>query len=341
MVAEIRNGKRLSGRQRAAGLLIALGPEQAGKILSRFKEHEVESLTWEITNMGQLSADLRDELLEAAYGVAIAQDYVSSGGIDYAMEILEQAFGPERARDVAKRVFDNVKSVPFAFARELDPTQLVSFLANEHPQTIALILSYVAADKAAAVLAGLPANVQAEVALRIARMDRTAPEVVKEVEDLMQRKLSAVLSTRQSLKQAGGLPSLVKLLKSVDRVTERSILDTLERLDPKLAEDIKKQMFVFENILQLDDRSIQRVMRDIDMKDLALALKGSSEEVKTRILKNMSERAAAMLEEDMGVMGPVRIRNVEEAQGRIVNIIRALDEAEEIVISRDDDEVLE
>ncbi|MBI2761784.1 MAG: flagellar motor switch protein FliG [Chloroflexi bacterium] len=341
MVAEQRGRNRLSGRQRAAGLLIALGPEVSGKVLARFKEHEVETLTWEITNMGQISADVRDELLEAAYGVAIAQDYVSSGGIDYAMEILEQAFGPEKARDIAKRVFDNVKAVPFAFARELDASQLVSFLGNEHPQTVALILSYVAADKAAAVLANLPVSIQADVAMRIARMERTAPEVVNEVEELMQRKLAAVLTSRSAAKQVGGTTALVKLLKSVDRTTERGIIETLEVNDPGLASEIKKQMFVFENILLLDDRSIQRVMRDLDMKDLALALKGASDEVKRRILKNMSERAAAMLEDDMSAMGPVRIRNVEEAQGRVVNIIRALDEAEEIVISREDDEVLD
>jgi flagellar motor switch protein FliG len=341
MSGEKSTSRRLTGRQRAAGLLIALGPEVAGKILSRFKEHEIELLTWEITNMGQISAELRDELLEAAYTVAIAQDYVSSGGIDYAMEMLEQAFGADKAREIAKRVFDNIKSVPFAFARELDATQLVSFLSNEHPQTIALILSHVPPDKAAAVLAQLPHTVQAEVALRIARMERTAPEVVQEVEELMQRKLASVLTSRQATRQTGGLPALVKLLKSVDRSTERAILETLERLDPKLADEIKKQMFVFENILQLDDRSIQRVLREVDLKDLALALKGATEEVKRRVLKNMSERAAAMLEEDMAVMGPVRLRNVEEAQGRIVNIIRALDEAEEIVITRDDEEVLE
>lgn len=332
-------GRRLTGRQRAAGLLIALGPEVSGKVLGRFKEHEVEQLTWEITNMGQLSAEQRDELLEAAYNVAIAQDYVSTGGIDYAMEMLEQAFGPEKAQEIAKRVFDNVKSVPFAFARELEASQLVTFLANEHPQTVALILSYVPMDKSSAVLAALPPSIQAEVAVRIARMDRTAPEVVKEVEDLMQRKLASVLTQRSDMKQSGGPAALVKMLKSVDRVTERSILDTLERIDPKLSEDIKKQMFVFENIVTLDDRSIQRVLRDLDMKDLALALKGSGDEVKQRVLKNMSERAAAMMEDDMAAMGPVRVRNVEEAQGRIVNVIRALDEAEEIVISRDDDEV--
>ncbi len=334
-------GKRpLTGKQRAAGLLIALGPDVSGKVLARFKEHEVEQLAWEITNIGQVSAELRDELLEAAYTVAIAHDYVSSGGIDYAMEMLEQAFGSDRAREIAQRVFENVKAVPFGFARELDAMQIVSFIQNEHPQTVALILSYFTPDKAAAVLSQLPQTKQAEVALRIARMERTAPEVVKEVEDLMQRKLASVLTNRSEMKQAGGVGPLVKLLKIVDRGTERTIVETLERLDPKLSDEIKKQMFVFENILQLDDRSIQRVMRDIDMKDLALALKGSGEEVKRRVLKNMSERAASMLEDDMNAMGPVRVRNVEEAQGRIVNIIRALDEAEEIVISRDDEDVM-
>jgi flagellar motor switch protein FliG len=341
MPVEPRNTKRLSGAQRAAGLLIALGPEASGKVLVRFKDHEIERLTWEITNMGAISPEVKDELLEQAYEVALARDYASSGGIDYAMEILEKAFGEEKARDISTRIFENFRTVPFSFARELDPTQLVSFLSNEHPQTVALILSYVPADKASGVLAQLPPVIQGEVALRIARMDRTTPEVVKEVEDLMQRKLASVLSQRSEMKQAGGPASLVKLLKTVDRAAERSILETLDRLDPKLAEEVRKQMFVFENIVQLDDRSIQRVLRDVDTKDLSIALKGASEEVRRRILKNMSERAAAMLEEDMAVMGPVRIRNVEQAQGNIVNIIRQLDEAEEIVISRDDEDILQ
>ena len=340
MVAETRNPRKMGGAQKAAGLLIALGPEVSGKLLPRFKEHEIERLTWEITNLGTLSSDIRDALMEEAYKVALSQDYVSTGGIDAAMEILEKVFGADRAHEIAEKIFDTFKTVPFSFARELDPAQLVSFLANEHPQTVALILSYVATDRAAAVLAQLPPNQQAEVALRIARMERTAPEVVKEVEDLMQRKLATVLTQRSGLKQSGGPDALVKLLKSVDRVTERSILDTLDRLEPHLADEIRKQMFVFENIVALDDRSIQRVLRDVDTKDLALALKGAGEEVKRRILKNMSERSAKMLEEDMAVMGPVRIKNVEAAQGNIVNIIRTLDEAEEIVISRGDDDVL-
>jgi flagellar motor switch protein FliG len=337
---EQKASRKLTGQQRAAGLLIALGPEISGKVLSRFRDHEIEMLTWESSNLGNVSAEVRDEIMEAAYEMAISQDFVAAGGMDYAIEIMEQAFGVEKAHEIAERVFETAQKAPFSFARQLDPSQLVSFLNNEHPQTVALILSYVAADKAAAVLSQLSQTMQAEVAVRIARMDRTAPEVVQEVEDLMQRKLASVLSSRVEMQQAGGPASLVKLLKSVDRSTERSILDTLEELDPPLTADVKKQMFVFENIVQLDDRSIQRVMRDIDMKDLALSLKDASAEVKRRILKNMSTRAAAMLEEDLSAMGPVRVRNVEEAQGRIVNIIRALDEAEEIVISRDGDDVL-
>lgn len=340
VTAAPRQNRPLSGMQRAAGLLIALGPEVAGRVLAELPEHEVERLTWEITNIGQLTADMRDQLLEEAYNIAIAQDYVSTGGIEYAMAMLEQAFGPDRARDITQRVFENVRTVPFSFARELDPAQLVSFLSNEHPQTVALILSYVSVDKSAAVLTNLPPNIQAEVALRIARMERTAPEVVKEVEELMQRKLASVIQTRGELKQSGGPGALVKLLKSVDRVTERSILDTLDSIEPQLADDIRKQMFVFENIVQLDDRAIQRVLRDVDMKDLGLALKGANDDVRTRVLKNMSERAAAMLQDDMAVMGPVRIRNVESAKGNIVNVIRQLEEAEEIIISRGDDDVL-
>jgi flagellar motor switch protein FliG len=341
VVTEQKASRKLTGRQRAAGLLIALGPEVSGKVLSRFREHEIELLTWEISNLGNISAEVRDEILEAAYEMALSQDFVAAGGVEYAIEILEQAFGVEKAKEIAERVFESTQKAPFSFARQLEASQLVSFLDNEHPQTVALILSYVAPDKAAAVLAQLSPTIQAEVAVRIARMDRTAPEVVQEVEELMQRKVASLLTSRVEMQQAGGPASLVKLLKSVDRSTERSILDTLEEIDPALAADVKKQMFVFENIVQLDDRSIQRVLRDIDMKDLALSLKGASDEVKRRILKNMSTRAAAMLEEDMGAMGPVRIRNVEEAQGRIVNIIRALDEAEEIVISRDGEDVLD
>jgi flagellar motor switch protein FliG len=340
MVAAEPRIRRLSGVQRAAGLLVALGPEASGKVLARFKEHEVGRLTWEITNLGNITPEQKEELLKDAYSTALNQDFDTAGGFDTAMSILEKAFGPERARELAEKIFQDYKTVPFSFARQLDTGPLVSFLANEHPQTVALILSYVAADKAAAVLSQLPATVQAEVAVRIARMERTAPEVVKEVEELMQRKLAAVLTQRQDMKQSGGPQALVKLLKSADRSTERTIIEALDRLDPTLADEIRKQMFVFENIVQLDDRSIQRVLRDVDSKDLALALKGAGEEVRRRILKNMSERAAAMLEEDMAVMGPVRIRNVEAAQGNIVNIIRTLDEAEEIVISRDDEEIL-
>src|SRR5579875_39152 len=340
MVTAQRQTKPWSGVRRAAGLLIALGPEIAARVLAELPEHEVERLTWEITNIGQLPPDVRDQLLEDAYNIAIAQDYVSTGGIDYAMAMLQKAFGPEKAHEITTRVFENARIVPFSFARELDPAQIVSFVANEHPQTVALILSYLPVDRAAAVLKNLPQGMQAEVALRIARMERTAPEVVKEVEDLMQRKLAGFIQSRGELKQSGGPQALVRLLKNVDRVTEHTILDTLDTIEPQLAEEIRKQMFVFENIVQLDDRSIQRVLREVDMKDLALALKGASDEVRQRVLKNMSERAAAMLEEDMAVMGPVRARNVENAKGNIVNLIRRLEEAEEIVIARGEDDII-
>ncbi len=333
--------RRLVGRQRAAGLLIALGPDVSAKILGHLREEEIEVLAREITNMGSVPPELRDELLQEFYNIAVTKEYVTVGGLNYAMEMLEKALGRQKAEDIASRVFENQRRSPFSFVRDLEASQILSFLNNEHPQAVALILSFVAPDKAAAVLSALTPGLQAEVAVRIARMDRTSPEVVLEVESLMRRKLSSLLSSRHEMSQAGGVQALVKLLKQVDRTSERSILEALEQQDAKLAEDIKKQMFVFENIVQLDDRSIRRVLREVDPKDLGLALKGASEEVRRRVLANLSSRAAAMLQEDMEATGPVRVRHVEEAQGRIVNIIRALDEAEEIVISRGgDDEVL-
>src|SRR3712207_6753717 len=209
MVAVEQKQRRLSGVQRAAGLLVALGPEASGKVLARFKEHEVGRLTWEITNLGNISPEQKEELLKDAYNTALNQDFATAGGIDTAMAIREEAFGPERGRELAAQIFQDYKKVPFSCARELDAGPLVSFLASEHPQTVALILSYVHADKAAAVLSQLPAAVQAEVAVRIARMERTAPEVVNEVEELMQRKLAAVLTQRQDTRQSGGPQALV------------------------------------------------------------------------------------------------------------------------------------
>jgi len=273
-------------------------------------------------------------VISELYNTIKAQEYVSLGGLEYATKMLEKALGATKAHEIVGRISASSDAVPFNFLREVDPLMLLNFLQKEHPQTIALIVSHLHADRASAVLQGLSPEMQADVSVRIATMNRTVPEVIREVEGVLRKKLASMITPHQEFAEVGGLDSLVRLLKQVDRTTEKTILDSLERTDPKLADDIKKQMFVFDNITLLDDRSIQRVLREIDMKDLGLALKGTTPEVKERIFRNMSERAGQMLEEDMAAHGPVRMRQVEEAQGRIVATIRKLDEAEEIIISR-------
>ncbi len=333
--------RSFTGKQKAAALLIALGPEMSATVLQHLRDEDIERLTWEIFSIGQLHPDTRDEVLAEMYSNVVAQEYVSIGGIEYAEEMLERALGKSRAQDIVQRLSMNSHAIPFAFLRDVDPTQLGSFLRNEHPQTIALILAYLPAERASLLLSGIPADIQSDVAVRIATMDRTTPEVVHGVETVLKKKLANVLTPHQEFAKAGGVEALVELLKQVDRGTEKAILDNLERNDPKLADEIKKRMFVFENMSLLDDRSIQRVLREVEVKDLGIALKGASEELRQRIFANMSERAAQMLEEDMASIGPLRLRNVEEAQGRIVQVIRRLDDAEEIVISRGgEDEIL-
>ncbi len=332
----------MKGKQRAAAMLIALGPELSAEVLKYVRDEDIERLTWEIFSIGQLSPDSRDEVLAEMYSNVVAREYVSIGGIEYAHEMLERALGKSRATEIVQRLSMNSRAIPFQFLREVDPTQLTSFLRHEHPQVIALILAYLPPDRASMLLSTVSPDMQSEVAVRIATMDRTTPEVVHEIETVLRKKLASVLTPHQEFAKAGGIESLVELLKQVDRGTEKAILDSLERTDPKLADEIKKRMFIFENIAALDDRSIQRVLREVEVRDLGIALKGTSEEVRQRITTNMSERAAAMLVEDMQALGPLRLRNVEEAQGRIVQVIRRLDDAEEIVISRGgEDEILD
>ncbi|MCS6948882.1 MAG: flagellar motor switch protein FliG [bacterium] len=322
----------LSSRQKAAVMIVAMGPEVAGKVLRHLDEEEVEQITLEIARMGKISPEVREAIIEEFHELCVAQEYIAEGGLQHARQVLENAFGPEKANELITRVIQAMQIVPFDFIKKTDPSQLLNFIQDEHPQTIALILAYLPPNQAAQVLQGLPPELRADVALRIAIMDRTPPDVIREVERVLERKLSSVIS--QDFTTAGGVKALVELLNWVDRTSERMILDSLSETNPELAEEVKKMMFVFEDIIQLDDRSIQAVLKEVDMKELALALKGCSEEVRQRIFKNMSERAANMLKEEMEFMGPVRLRNVEEAQQRIVAIIRRMEEAGEIVISR-------
>lgn len=321
-----------SGKEKAAMLLISLGPEKSAEIFKHLKEEEIEQLTLEIANIKSVTPEEKEKVLEEFYQICLAQEYITEGGIGYAKEILEKALGPQKAVDVINKLTVSLQVRPFDFVRKADPSQLLNFIQNEHPQTIALILSYLKPQQASIVLSALPQEKQADVAKRIAVMDRTSPEVIKEVERVLEKKLSSLVT--EDYTATGGVQSIVDILNNVDRGTEKYIMETLEIEDTELAEEIKKRMFVFEDILTLDSRSIQRFLREVDNQQLAVALKGSTEEVQNVIFANMSKRLAEMIKEDMEFLGPLRLKDVEEAQQKIVNIIRKLEDAGEIIISR-------
>ncbi len=335
-----RDAERLKGRKKAAALLITLGKERSAEVLRHLSDEDIERLTWEISAMGELQPDLRKEVVDMCGQSAGAGTVFSLGGPDGAEAPPRLAVGGEKATELIDRLSATSPTVPFGFLRHLNVQQLVNFLSNEHPQTIALLTSFLQSEKAAQVLAGLEPEMAADVAQRIALMDRANPEIVNEVEAVLRRKLSAVLQPTRQTQTVGGIEVLVQLLKQSSRMTEKTIIEALEDNEPELAEQVKKRMFVFENIATLDDRSIQRILREVEVRDLALALKATSEMVKECILRNMSTRAAQMMKEDMEASGPVRLRQVEEAQQRIVEVIRRLDEAEEIVIARGGDDEL-
>ena len=321
-----------SGVQKAAILLIALGPEKSAAIFKQLKEEEIEELTLAIANTRSVSATVKENILNEFYQICLAQQYIAEGGINYAKELLEKSFGSEKAMDVIGKLTASLQVRPFEFIRKTDASQLLNFIQDEHPQTIALILSYLSPKQAAAIVSAIPPNKQADVAKRIAQMDRTSPDVVQEVEKILERKLASLVNQDYTI--IGGVDAIVEILNTVDRGTEKHIMEIMEIDEPELAEEIRKKMFVFEDILVLDDRAIQRVLRDVDNNDLAIALKGSNEEVQNVIFNNQSKRLATMIKEDMDFMGPVRMKDVEEAQQKIVNIIRKLEESGEIVISR-------
>lgn len=324
--------EKLSGKKKAAILLLSLGPELSSRILKQFTEQEIEAVTMEIANLSRVDKELRDEVLNEFMLIGQAQRFMLEGGVDYARELLEKTVGRHKAVEIIKRLKEQVKVKPFTFVRHTDPKQLVNMISREHPQTIAMILSYLDSQQAAMVLSDLPGEVRADIARRVALMERTSPEILKEVERVLRDKLSTVF--QQDFTQSGGLETVVNILNRVDRGTEKLILEDLEKEDAELADEIRQRMFIFEDIITLDDASIQRVVREVESKDLARALKGASEEVRDRIFRNISKRAAEMLQEDLEFMGPVRLREVEEAQQRIVAIIRRLDESGEIIISR-------
>lgn len=326
------NEDKIGGLQKAAVLLIALGPERSAGVFKHLKEEEIEELTLEIANTRSITPQVKEEVVNEFYEVCLAQQYIAEGGIGYAKELLEHALGNEKAVEVISKLTASLQVKPFEFVRKTDATQLLNFIQDEHPQTIALILSYLAPAQAAMIISALPPDRQADVVRRIAVMDRTSPDVIKEVEKVLESKLASLVNQDYTI--IGGVDAVVEILNTVDRGTEKHITETLEIEDPELADEIRKKMFVFEDILLLDDRAIQRVLRDVDNNDLAIALKSANEQLQNAIFNNQSKRLAVMIKEDMEFMGPVRMKDVEEAQQKIVNIIRKLEDSGEIVISR-------
>lgn len=322
----------LTGRQKAAILLISLGPDVSAQVYKYLSEEEIEKLSLDISSVKKVDSNLKEDILDQFHQIAVAQDYISQGGIGYAKTVLEKAFGKQEASSIINRLTSSLQVRPFDFARKADPQQVLNYIQGEHPQTIALILSYLDADQSGQILSALPKNVQADVARRIATMDSTSPEIISQVEQVLEKNISS--SMTEDYTQTGGIQTVVEVLNGVDRSTERTILEALESQNPELAEEIKKRMFVFEDIVTLDNRAIQRVIREVDNDDLRLALKVASNEVKDIVFNNMSERMVTTFKEEMEYMGPVRLKDVEEAQTRIVNVIRGLEEKGEIVIAR-------
>lgn len=332
----------MTSRQKVAALLIALGPSTASEVLKNIKEEEVlEQITLDIASMNKISTEIQNQILEEFHTIFLASDYLATGGTNYAKTLLEKAYGAEQAQNMLSRLVTMLTTNPFQFFNEADPSQLATSFQNENPQLIALILAYLKPENSAKVLNALPPEVQAQVAFKIADMNSTNPEIIADIEKIVENKFSSVVA--QDFSKAGGVGSLASILNRSDRSTEKNVLEYLELKNLELAEGVRELMFVFEDIMQLKDNAIQRIIREVETRDLAVSLKGVKGELKDKIYANMSERAQAMLKEELEYMGPVRAKEVQEKQTKIVAIIRALEAAGEIIITRDtqEDEYIE
>lgn len=328
---------QMSNTQKVAALLIVLGPATASEVLKSIPDEElIEQITLDIAGLNKLPQDILDDILEEFHRLFQANNYLSRGGMSYAKKLLEQAYGSEKAGQVLDKLMATMHSNPFQFFNEADAGQLATSFQNENPQLVALVLAYLKPEKAAQVLNSLPQQLQASVALRIAEMDRTNPEILNEIEKIIESKFSSVVS--QDFSKAGGVDALANILNRTDRTTEKKIMEVLESENMELAEEVRELMFVFEDIIKLDDKAVQRVLREVETKELAMALKGSNDDVKDKIFRNMSERAGNMLKDDMEFMGPVRAKEVQECQSKIVGVIRALEATGEIVLLRETSE---
>lgn len=323
--------------QKVAALLIILGPSTAAEVLKNIHDDDLlEQITLDIASLNKVPTEILNGILEEFKALFQASNFLSSGGMEYAKELLQKAYGDDQAKRVLDRLVVLMDSNPFQFFNDADPIQLATSFQNENPQLIALIMAYLKPEHSAKVLNYLPPEVQAQVAVKIADMETTNPEILAEIEKIVETKFSSVVV--QDFSQAGGIESLANILNHSDRATERNVIELLEIQNPQLAEEVRELMFVFEDIITLDDKSIQRILREVDTKDLATSLKGTKEDVKEKIFKNMSERAQQMLRDEMEYMGPIRAREVQEVQSKIVGIIRTLEVSGEIVIARESNE---
>jgi len=328
----------LTNRRKAAIILAVLGPKLSGEVLKHLSQEQIEQVSIEMARLEKVSAETRQKVVDEFHEIAEAQEFIAEGGLEAVRKSLTQAFGSEIANTVLNNVVNAMQVIPFDFLKKADPQQLLGFIQDEHPQTIALIMAYMPISQSAPILSRLPQEIRADVAARIGSMDQTPPEVIRQVEKQLERKVSNVLSTE--LSQAGGPKALVDLLGRVDRATEKLILEQLDETNPELAEEVRNMMFTFEDIVQLDDRAVQSILREVEGKDLATALKAAGQEVRDKVYKNMSERAVNQLKEEMEFMGPVKMKSVEEAQKKIVAAIRRLEESGELQIGRGEDDVL-
>ncbi len=331
--------QKFTGTQKAAILLMQAGKERASAVLRGMREQEVAEIMAEVARLHHLEVNEIEEVLTEFQDIYTARSQIAQGGYSTARELLEASFGGQKADEILDNLGVTMVAAPFEFLRRADTRQVLTYLQDEHPQTIALVMAHMNSDAAAMVLSSLPEELQRDVALRVAKMDRTSPEVIEQVEAILERKLSTVIQ-QSDFAQAGGLQTLVDILNSADRATERLILEGLDNEDSELADEVRNRMFVFEDIDTLDDRSVQLVLRSVDAKELAVALKGVDQKVRNKVMKNMSERAAANLAEEIQLLGPVKLKTVEEAQAGIVRVIRTLEEAGQIDMTRGGEELV-
>ncbi|RKX24957.1 MAG: flagellar motor switch protein FliG [Candidatus Zixiibacteriota bacterium] len=323
--------EEMTPQQKAAVALVAFGTEVSALVLKGMGEAELEKITVEIANLQDVPPDIEKRVIEECHQIFMARQYISQGGVDFANDILQKALGSGKAKEIMKRLESSFKTHGFSLLKDIDPKQLAGFFQNEHPQTTALILTQLNPNQAAAVLSELPPEFQAEVSLRVALMEKISPEILNDIEDTLEEQFGG--ASEQDLSISGGAKSIAEILNLVDTSAEKNILQSLEAEDPDLAAEVKNMMFVFDDIILLDDRSIQAVLKEVETKDLSVALKAASDEVKTKIFANVSERVSSMIQEEMEFMGPTRLSDVEAAQSRIVEVIRRLEEEGQVMIS--------